>query len=188
MQLLPPYTLTTERLHMKSCTLSDAEDLFENYFSDTETMQFLQRTAHADIARTKQFIAEYGAIHATEHSWTSENGRFAWSIFIKNNPSPVGIFLMFIAANTAEIHFGLAKKFWGQRYMTEAGLGVMEWVKTQSILQSITTACPIEHHASQKVLSKIGLKQTRLLKNYLALPYKGTDKSDAWLYVWNRDS
>lgn len=168
---------------MKACALSDAESLYTNYTSNIDASRFLQRTHHHEISRTQEFINNCG-----EQSWFNGSNKYAWSIFEHNNTEVIGIFLLQLTDdNVAEIHFGLSPCYWGHGYIAEAGLSILNWIKTNSSISKVYTYCDIHHYRSIRVLEKMGLERTHTEKKFLRLPNKSETKEDAYFYAWYRD-
>lgn len=177
----PPEILTTDRLCLRACCLEDAPLLYERYTGSKKVSEFLQRNVHADVGQTKRFIEEWGV-----NSWSSNNGKYAWSLSERNKADVFGLFLMSIEGDAAEIHYGISYDKWGHGYVTEAGSSVMAWIRDTSRINYVSTVCDVEHAASIRVLEKIGLKKNQILKDRLCLPLKGDAKRDAYLFEWKR--
>tara|TARA_R110000868_G_scaffold138329_1_gene352343 strand:- start:56267 stop:56812 length:546 start_codon:yes stop_codon:yes gene_type:complete len=181
MELYPPKSFYTNRLIMEACRIEDAQDLFSNYTSSQEASKYLQRKPHDNIKKTENFIKNWGA-----DNWDNCSGNYAWSMKKKKSGEAFGVFILIVKSNEAEIHFGMQATMSGQGLATEAGLTIIEWLKNEASIKKISTVCDIEHKSSQNVLSKIGLKKTKLLEKTLLLPAKGNQYRDAWLYEWSK--
>jgi [ribosomal protein S5]-alanine N-acetyltransferase len=153
--------------------------LFSEYTGRLDASRYLQRGAHPSQARTEAVIAAWG-----ESNWR-QSDRFAWTILRLEDEKPIGLFLLFLDGDSAEIHYGLGPSFWGQGLLTEAGLAVMDWVMQHSSLTEVSTCCAADHMASLRVLEKIGLSRIRLLRDELLLASTGA-RVDAWQYSWKR--
>jgi RimJ/RimL family protein N-acetyltransferase len=175
----PPLMLETHRLLLRAAHPGHAAALFEEYTGRLEATRYLQRGPHPSQIRTETVIDAWG-----KANWLT-NDRFVWSILLRPQERPIGLFLMFIEGSSAEIHYGLGPSYWGQGLATEAGAALMSWVKGHSRLEEVSTSCAAEHAASARVLEKIGLHRTKLLPGELLLSSTGT-KVDAWLYSWKR--
>ncbi|MQB40694.1 GNAT family N-acetyltransferase [Rhizobium sp. ICMP 5592] len=175
----PPASLVTSRLILRAAHREHAASLFKEYTGRNDTARYLQRAAHSSQAQTEAVIDAWG-----ENNWAAGN-RFVWSILHRADEKAIGLFLMFIDGNDAEIHYGLGPAFWGQGLATEAGIAVMDWVTQRSSLSEVSTRCAAEHAASLRVLEKIGLHRMLLLPDELLLTSTGI-RTDAWLYSWKR--
>jgi [ribosomal protein S5]-alanine N-acetyltransferase len=179
MMPIPPTLLRTLRLELRAARREDALSLFAEYTGRIDAARYLQRDAHVSQGRTEAVIDAWG-----ESNWTT-NSRFVWSIIYKSDAKAVGLFLMFVTGNGAEIHYGLGPAFWGQGLATEAGSTVMNWITDCSALSEVSTTCSVQNKASLRVLEKIGLRREQFLP--AALLSKSTGETmDAWSYRWKR--
>jgi RimJ/RimL family protein N-acetyltransferase len=117
-----------------------------------------------------------------EKCW-QDHSRFIWTI-CRTDGQAIGLFLLFVENDVAEIHYGIGPSWWGQGFVTEAGKAVMGVIGA-SDLSEVTTCCAAEHAASLRALDKIGLQRIQLLPAYLCLS-AADQKVDAWVYRWKR--
>jgi ribosomal-protein-alanine N-acetyltransferase len=176
---LPPILLETPRLVLRAARADHADTVFAVYTGREDASQFLQRTAHQSVEQTAAVLTNWG-----EANWPTTT-RYVWSILSRPDEQPIGLFLLFVDGCTAEIHYGLGPEHWGQGLATEAGAAVMNWIRDQSLLDTISTTCAAGHAASLRVLDKIGLSRIELLPETLFLSAKSA-RVDAWLYRWMR--
>lgn len=178
MTALPPRSITTPRLTLRAARPEHAEAVFEVYTSNEEASRYLQRAPHASVEKTRTTLQAWG-----ELNWMASS-RFIWTIFGEDETA-IGLFLLFIELDVAEIHFGIGPPHWGQGLVKEAGMAVMDWVVTASDLKEVRTTCAANHPASLRVLEKIGLERVAFLPAALFLSATQT-REDAWLYRWRR--
>ncbi|MBF2716214.1 GNAT family N-acetyltransferase [Agrobacterium vitis] len=178
MSATPPTSILTSRLALRAARPEHADAVFEAYTGSVEASRYLQRTTHASVERTRATMEAWG-----ELNWLKMS-RFVWTIF-NNDETAIGLLLLFIESNTAEIHYGIGQSHWGQCLVTEAGIAVMDWIVNTSTLPEVTTCCAAEYHASLRALEKIGLERAAFLPASLFLSATNTRK-DAWLYRWKR--
>ncbi len=177
--LVPPTSLYTERLVLRAAVRVDADDVFTNYTGDPFASHYLQRPAHRDFSQTEDVLAMWGL-----ENWSS-GSRFAWSIRRKIQEGAIGLFLLDMSETSSEIHFGIARRFWGSGLVTEAGQAVMGWIASTQQIEQVSTVCDCEHTASVRVLEKIGFQRIRHLPRHLFLPSMDMHR-DCWLYTWVR--
>lgn len=120
--IIPPRSFETPRLILRAARAKDAHALFEEYAGRDDAALYLQRLPHRSPAQTLEVIAAWG-----EASWQEAN-RFAWTLLRRSNERPIGLFLMFIENNVAEIHYGIGSAYWGRGLATEAGIAIMDWM------------------------------------------------------------
>ncbi|MBB4954103.1 RimJ/RimL family protein N-acetyltransferase [Agrobacterium vitis] len=178
MSATPPTSILTSRLLLRAARPEHADAVFEAYTGNLEASRYLQRKAHASVERTRAIMEAWG-----ELNWLKTT-RFVWTIF-KKDETAIGLFLLFIENNIAEIHYGIGPSYWGQGLVTEAGVAVMDWIVNTSSLPEVTTCCAAEHQASLRVLEKIGLERAEFRPASLFLSTTNT-REDAWLYHWKR--
>jgi ribosomal-protein-alanine N-acetyltransferase len=159
--ITPPVELTTSRLHLRAARSEHAASVFTEYTGNNMAARFLPRGAHPAQSSTEAVI----------HAWGDQR--------------PMGLFLMFVDGDRAEIHYGIGPAYWGRGLATEAGLAIMHWVKQQSPLSEVHTICAAAHETSCRVLEKIGLVRGQFLPDALLL--KATEERiDGWSYRWRR--
>ena len=176
----PPKRFETPRLRLHAGCAAHATALHAAYTGRADASRFLQRSPHPSESHTAAVLDRWG-----EASWPTTT-RFVWTILLRPADEPIGLFLMFVDGDRAEIHYGIGSAHWGRGLVPEAGRTVMEWVEQRSALAEVSTTCAAEHEASLAVLEKIGLGRVRLLPAALPLAATGT-RVDAWLYAWRRN-
>lgn len=177
--LVPPTLLRTERLVLRAAVRKDADEMFMKYTGDPVASRYLQRFAHRDSSQTENVLATWGL-----ENWLT-GSRFAWSIRRQTQEDAIGLFFLILSGPLAEIHFGIARAFWGDGFASEAGQAVMEWIVSTQKIEQVSTVCDCEHTASMRVLEKIGLRKVRHLPQHLFLPSMGV-RRDCWLHAWVR--
>lgn len=174
---MEPSKLVTSRLFLRDFCEGDELPLFYNYCSDEERSKFLARKAHKNITQTLNFLNLW-----CKSAWENNLPDFAWVIALQETNEPIGVFIVKSQQNRAEIHYGINRNFEGQGYITEAGLAVINWLKSTNGINEIWTECDIEHHASIKVLEKLGFENVGLINNGLHLPAFGDCRRDSYRF------
>lgn len=164
-ELIRPKTIKTTQLLLREGRLEDTFDLYHNYTSDSVCARFLTRNPHKTILQTEKFIQEWCI-----SPWKKPHNQFSWIISLPETNEPIGVFIVKIEHNKAEIHYGIGQKFWGKGLITEAGLAIVDWLKKTKEISLIWTICDVSHIASLKVLQKIGLQNKGLSEQRLKLP------------------
>jgi [ribosomal protein S5]-alanine N-acetyltransferase len=177
---LPPVKILTPRLLLRAARAEDAAMAFEQYTGDIQASRFLPRGPHPSQSATEAVISAWG-----EAKWNDSNG-FIWAIIDRRTDRTIGLFFLFIQGHKiAEIHYGFGPASWGQGLATEAGSAVMQWVSEQSHLSEVRTTCAADHHASCRVLQKIGLVRDQFIAGALQMKATG-ERIDGWSYIWRR--
>ncbi|EUJ44615.1 GNAT family N-acetyltransferase [Listeria riparia] len=156
-------TIRTERLILRPLTLADARDIFE-YASDDDNTKFVFDT-HPDIDYTRKQIAEYFVATPLGKYGIilSEMGKLIGTIDLRIDP----------ATKSCCMGYALNKAFWGNGYMTEAGLALLDLAFNKLELERVFATHDVCNPASGKVMQRLGmtyegtLRKSRLAKNVL---------------------
>lgn len=150
----PRIILETERLRLRSWTEAD-RDLFREINADPKVMEFFpfRRTyAEADMLfdRVNAMIRENGlGFYAVEVKALGEAVGFC-GLAPANMP---GIF----PAETIEIGWRLATRFWGHGYVTEAASALLAYGFDALKLKAIVSFAVETNHRSTAVMKRIGM-------------------------------
>lgn len=106
--ITPPVELTTSRLHLRAARSEHAASVFTEYTGNSMAARFLPRGAHPAQSSTEAVIHAWG-----ESNW-ADGDRFIWSIIDRSDQRPMGLFLMFVDGDGAEIHYGIGPAYWGR--------------------------------------------------------------------------
>ena len=116
MKHLGTINLETERLILRKFKIEDAEDMYNNWASDSEVTKYLSWQTHPNIEKSKEIIK----------SWIenySKNDFYNWAIVLKENNQAIGS----IGAaknddNIEMVHIGycISKKYWNKGITSEA--------------------------------------------------------------------
>lgn len=116
-----PTDLITERLRLRRTRAGDARVLFRNYTGDPECSRYLQRLPHKDANQTQAMLDTW-----CEKRWDEPGAPFAWVIALRESDEPVGLFLAIPQDHATQIHYGIARRCWGQSLVAEAGRAVLD--------------------------------------------------------------
>lgn len=109
-----------------------------------------------------------------------------WRIVPKDVEQVVGL-IGFIRwdreAAVAEIGFGIVQAMWGQGYMTEACLAVVDYGFEDMGLIRVEARCQITNAASARVLEKIGMRREGAVRGRV---HSKAPEEDFWLYAVER--
>lgn len=106
--------LITDRLILRKLKVEDAEPMFRNWDSDPEVAKYTIWVAHKNVEETQKLVDMW-----LEEEKNEKTVRFI--ITFKNSDEPIGsIDVVNYKDDIPEIGYCLARKYWGQGYMTEA--------------------------------------------------------------------
>lgn len=108
--------LETERLILRPTTISDAEQMYNNWASDPEVTKYFSWLPHTDIEVTKSVLAD----------WDIRNEKldyYHWGIVLKETGEIIGtsgtISIDEKHQNT-NLVYCMSRAYWGKGYMSEA--------------------------------------------------------------------
>ena len=141
--------LETERLILRPFIAEDANDMFNNWASDSEVAKYVTWNAHEHIETTKKILSLW-----IEQYEKPERINFA--IVVKENNELIGgIDVVGYLDQTPVLGYVLSRKYWGHGYMTEACKKVIELLFSLGYNQ-IRIDSIGENVASNKVIQKCG--------------------------------
>ncbi len=146
--------LETNRLIIRRYEMSDVNDMYNNWVTDSEVCRFWSWEPHKNIDETKEFLA--GSIKNYE-----DITYYNWTIVLKSASEAVGyIYLADIddANDSASINFALGRKYWNKGIMTEACKCVLNFAFTALSAKRIHSWHHIDNSASGRVQQKSGMR------------------------------
>ncbi len=81
------------------------------------------------------------------------------------------------------IAYVLARRFWGQGYMTEAAQAITDHTLRQPEIFRVEAYCDVENVASARVLEKIGMQREGLLRRTGITPNISPEPRDSFCYA-----
>lgn len=146
----------TDKLILRELTTLDAKHFFK-LNSDPEVMLFTGDDPFQSVTEAEHFLEHYS--HYSEHGfgrWAvirkSDNEFIGWCGLKMHQPT-----LRIKTNNYVDIGFRFFRKYWGQRYATEAARKSLELGFSRFGLKEIIGRTAKENIGSIKVLEKIGL-------------------------------
>ena len=171
-----PEQIQTERMLLRKPALSDARALFESYTSDPDVTHTLIWDAHTEIGQTEAFL------HRSEKMWASGEA-YPYVMQLAEEAELIGMVEARIQGTTVDIGYVLAKKHWGQGYMTEATIAIVEWVLSQDEIYRVSATCDISNIASARVMEKAGMQREGTLRRYMIHPHLSPEPRDVYVYA-----
>jgi len=172
----PPEKISTDRLFLRKPMMEDAALSFKLYAQDPEVTKFLTWKPHQSIKETKSFLER------CLNNWKSGIS-FPWTIIRKKDKQLMGM-LEIVNIDHTGIHVGyvLARPYWGNGYMTEALMEIVDWAIKQKDVYRVWTVCDIENIASIRVLEKTGMQNEGTLRRWVKIPHFGDIPRDCYCY------
>jgi [ribosomal protein S5]-alanine N-acetyltransferase len=140
---------------------ADATALF-TILSDPEVIKYTPRQLHQSIEETKKLLLQWITLY-------EQNEVSRWGIVHKADQIVIGIcgFISWDKIDKrTEIAYILARKYWGQGYMTEAVQEVIKFGFEVMGLNRIEALCEPENRGSIRVLEKANMHYEGRLREY----------------------
>lgn len=152
--------LETERLRLRSWLDSD-RDLFREINADSKVMEFFPfRRSHE----------EADAFLLTLNGMISDNGLGFYCLELKETAEPMGFCGLSLAnmpgvfpAETVEIGWRLATRFWGNGYVTEAAAALLNLAFDEKHLDAVVSFAVANNHRSTAVMKRLGLHRVEAM-------------------------
>lgn len=151
--LLPPI-LRTERLTLRPITAGDGPALFA-IFSDPEVVRYWSRGVWTDMVQAEEMIA------AAARDYADGSG-LRYGIVISATGELVGVASLFAFNRDnrrCDIGYVLASKHWGQGYVSEALVPVLEYAFGPLGMNRIEADIDPRNAASGRVLEKLAFRR-----------------------------
>jgi ribosomal-protein-alanine N-acetyltransferase len=155
-----PLQIETPRLTLRPFTQDDLDSLAA-LNADKEVMRYI---GDGNPQSTEQTAARLAAI--LEHR--KKHGFGLWSVMEKARGEWVGFCGLQFLEDTDEVEVGyrLARRFWGVGFASEAANASLRYGFDDLSLNQIVAVVHPENHASQRVVSKLGLRFIRIARFY----------------------
>ncbi|HEX2146591.1 MAG TPA: GNAT family N-acetyltransferase [Pseudorhizobium sp.] len=147
--------LETERLLVRSWIETD-RDLFREINADSKVMEFFPfRRSHE----------EADALLAKVNGSIQETGLGFYALELKETGEPIGFCGLSLAnmpaifpAETVEIGWRLATRFWGRGYVTEAAKALLRYAFTEKSIPAVLAFAVEANRRSTAVMERIGMQ------------------------------
>ena len=150
-------TIETNRLILRKYEITDADDMFRNWVTDSEVSRFWGWEPHKNIDETKTLLKGWIEDYKKQDT-------YHWVIVFKNIMQAVGYIYLNELDNTnesASVHFALSRKVWNKGIMTEACNGVINFAFSKLHIKKINSCHHIDNPASGQVMRKCGMRYVK---------------------------
>jgi [ribosomal protein S5]-alanine N-acetyltransferase len=172
----PPETFTTNRLILRRPQLADAPTIYNSYARDQDVTRYLAWKCHSSIGDT------IGFLNISERDWNNSK-TFPYAICLNGSDELIGMIVMSLKDFKAIYGYVLAKKFWGNGYVTEALKTLMDWCLSQPSILRAWAFCDVENLASARVMEKAGMKMEGVMKRWHVFPNISDEPRDCFVYA-----
>jgi RimJ/RimL family protein N-acetyltransferase len=172
----PPAKLTGARIILRQPRDVDAAVIFQEYAQDPQVTRYLTWKPHQGVEQTQAFLAQCAA------RWKEET-EYTWTITLAGDDRAVGMIACRPREHSASIGYVLARRLWGQGFMSEAVKLVVDWAIVQPTVFRVWAVCDVENAASGRVMEKAGMQREGLLRRWLVHPNVSSEPRDCFVYA-----
>ena len=147
-------SLETDRLILRRFTIEDADDMYNNWASDSKVTEFLTWSAHQNVDFTRELLKYW--INNYE-----DGGYFNWVIELRENGQAIGdisVVKLDERIEAAEIGYCMCRSYWGRGIMAEALKAVMDYLFDVAGLNRVAACHDANNAKSGRVMEKAGMK------------------------------
>lgn len=152
--------LETRRLILRQIEIRDAEDMFNNWASDSEVTKFLTWPPHASLEVTKKTVENWVDSY-------SDPAFYNWAIELKGKGIVVGSIStvrMNESVESADIGYCMGKAWWGRGIMAEALSAVVDYLFAEVGLNRVAACHDKNNSNSGRVMDKAGMQVEGILR------------------------
>ena len=144
-------TIRTKRLVLRRFTVADAQNMFDNWASDSRVTRFLTWLPHESAEATAQLLALWCKEYENENYYN-------WVITMDGTPiGNISVVQLSERSKRAELGYSLGHAHWGRGIMTEAAKAVIAFLFTEVGINRVGISHAVENPASGRVAQKCGL-------------------------------
>lgn len=145
--------LYSQRCYMRKLEISDAQQLFENVYSDPKVSGYMSWNRYTDVTDVKEYLTKWQAYYNQNECY--------WGVFLKENDVLIGTVYLYdenVGAEVGFISYCFGSEFWGNGYASETVKVVLQYGFDEIKYNNITTFVAKSNYRSQNVLIRLGFK------------------------------
>ena len=174
-----PEFLATDRLLLRPPIDADAETIFATYTQDPEVTRYLMWRPHRHMADAQEYLRR------CHDGWTT-GAVLTWMLTHRADQRVLGAIALRLDGHKAALGYVLARAWWGQGLMPEAGRALLTHAAQLDGLHRVWAVCDVDNHASARVMEKIGMVREGVLRRWIIHPNVSPTPRDALCYAWIR--
>lgn len=158
------HALETERLLLRPLAIEDVPDMFA-YTSAPESFQFLRRSFHTSEDEDRAFIQSVLEGYR-------QHREFVWGICFQRKNRLIGSCRLFDLRpdeGCCEVSYLIHPTFQGRRIASESLHRMIRYAFEELGLERVYARCATANKASEQVMRNCGMKQERILPQYMEL-------------------
>lgn len=146
--------IETKRLILRKFKVSDAQQMFDNWASDSEVEKYLTWPPHETVEFTKKLLTDWVKQYQKDDYYT-------WCIEFKENSQAIGSIAsveVLQEIKAVRIGYCIGRYYWDKGIMTEALSAVIKFFFEDVGMNRIQAEHDINNPVSGKVMTKCGMK------------------------------
>ncbi|WMI70453.1 GNAT family N-acetyltransferase [Aminobacterium sp. MB27-C1] len=143
--------LETDRLILRLLKIDDAEEVFKNWSSDSETTKYMEWDMHTNINVTKEWLN-------AEEKLIYNDKNYTWGLELKKTGALIGSggITYNPKVKMYEIGYIIMRQYWGQGIISEAVEKIIHFAKSQLGINELFAKHAKKNLASRHILEKMG--------------------------------
>ncbi len=145
--------IETKRLILRPFTLSDVQDMYENWASDPDVTRYLTWLPHRDISETETILSAWCALYDDPRIYN-------WAVEYRETGEVIGNISLVDRSDrheNCELGYCLARDFWNRGLMPEAVRAVITFLFHDVGFYRISARHRADNPASGRVMEKCGM-------------------------------
>lgn len=153
-------SLETKRLLLRQFKPTDAQNMFDNWASNSNVTRYLTWSPHDNVETTKSIVNEW------VDGYNAANF-YQWAIEVKELLQPIGsisVVRINEIADEVEVGYCIGEQWWHQGYTSEAFAKVIEFLFSEVGVKRICAKHDTDNPNSGRVMLKCGLEYEGTLR------------------------
>lgn len=145
--------IETKRLFLRRFTLSDSNDVFQNWMSDGEVTKYLQVRKEITEESTESVVAKWVDSYKSPEFYN-------WAITLRDTNELIGHIEAFTKSDydaVAGIGYCIGRRFWNHGYATEALTEILHYLLEKVNFNRVEASHSVNNPASGHVMKKSGM-------------------------------
>ena len=151
MKLVGTCPIHTDRLVLRRWSVDDAQQLYDNWASDTEVTRFVTWPPHPNVDATRLLLT--GWVHGY-----GDPAIFNWAVWLDEVIiGQIAVVDVDTRVNLAELGYCLGKRWWNHGYATETVKAVMSYLLDTAQVNKVEARHDPANIASGRVMENAGM-------------------------------
>ncbi|MDW5299069.1 MAG: GNAT family N-acetyltransferase [Sedimentibacter sp.] len=146
-------TLLTDRFVLRKFKIDDANEVFCNWASDSDSAKYNACSVHSSVKVTEEYVSEWIDCY-------KNNNYYHWAVVDNQDDEVIGSISVSNVKNIkkyCEIGYTVTKKRWNQGIATEVLIRVLKFLVDDVGFKTVRAMHDVRNEASGKVMKKAGM-------------------------------